>query len=104
MGQTVANFASALKDAWTRDRRAKQFYDQNPILDRIKQVEATMIGSQAQVPIHSGRSGGYTSTAAAGGALNPAGNQQTDQAIYTLVYHWFQVQLETGALNQAGGG
>lgn len=102
MPQTVANLASVLKDAWTSDRVQKQFYDENPVLERIKQVTATMIGSQAQVPIHSGRSGGYTSTNAAGGSLNPAGNQQTDQAIYTLVYHWFQVQLETGAINQAG--
>lgn len=100
--QTVANLASVLKDAWTSDRMAKQFYDENPILDKIKAVTATMIGSQAQTPIHSGRSGGYTSTSAAGGVLNPAGAQVTDQAIWTLVYHWFQVSLETGALNQAG--
>jgi hypothetical protein len=102
MAQTVANLASVLKDAWTSDRIQKQFYDENPLLEKIKPFKATMIGSQAQVPIHKYRSGGYTSTAAAGGSLNPAGNQQTDQALYTLVYHWFQVQLETGAINQAG--
>src|SRR5690348_7461268 len=102
MAQTVANLASVLKDAWTSDRIQKQFYNQNPLLDKIRSVPATMIGQQAQVPIHKYRSGGYTSTAPAGGTLNPAGNQQTDQAIYTMVYHWFQVQLEVAAINQAG--
>jgi hypothetical protein len=102
MAQTVANLSSVLKDAWTSDRIQKQFYDENPLLEKIKPFKATLIGSQAQVPIHKYRSGGYTSTAAAGGSLNPAGNQQTDQALYTLVYHWFQVALETGAINQAG--
>lgn len=103
MAQTVANLASVLKDAWTSDRLAKQFYDENPVLDDIQEVQATMIGSQAQVPIHKYNSGGYTSTSPAGGVLNPPGQVGTDQAIYTMVYHWFQVQLETGALNQTGG-
>jgi hypothetical protein len=102
MAQTVANLASVLKQAWTSDRLAKQFYDENPVLDDIRQVQATMIGSQAQVPIEKYNSGGYTSTAPAGGVLNPAGNVATDQAIYTMVYHWFQVALETAALNQTG--
>lgn len=101
MAQTVANLASVLKDAWTSERVAKQFYNANPVLDKLRKVEATMIGQQAQVPIHSGRSGGYTTTAAAGGSLNPAGNQVTNQAVYTLVYHWFQIQIETAALNQS---
>lgn len=101
MAQTVANLASVLKDAWTSERVAKQFYNANPVLDKLRKVEATMIGQQAQVPIHSGRSGGYTTTNAAGGSLNPAGNQVTNQAVYTLVYHWFQIQIETAALNQS---
>ena len=101
MAQTVANLASVLKDAWTSERVAKQFYNKNPLLDKLRKVEATMIGYQAQVPIHSGRSGGYTSTNAAGGSLNAAGNQTTAQATYTLVYHWFQINIETAALNQS---
>lgn len=103
MAQTVANMASVLKDAWTSDRLAKQFYNKNPLLDWIGEVQATMIGLQAQVPIHKYRSGGSTSTGPAGGTLNPAGNQQTDQALYTMVYLWHQVQLEVAALNQSGG-
>ena len=101
MAQTVANLSSVLKDAWTSDRIQKQFYNENPLLEWFNQVDATMIGSQAQVPIHKGRSGGYTSVGPAGGSLNPADNQKLDQAIYTMVYHWFQIQIETGALNQS---
>src|SRR5689334_7191104 len=104
MAQTVANLASILKDAWTSDRLAKQFYNKNPVLDWFREVEATMIGQQAQVPIHKYRAGGATSTAAAGGQLNTASNQQTDQATYTLVYLWRQIELEVAALNQGGGG
>ena len=70
----------------------------------MQAIEATTIGEKAIVPIHNGRSGGYTSTDAAGGSLNAAGQQEVDAAEYTLVYHWFQVQLETAALAQAAGG
>lgn len=104
MAQTVANLTDVLKEAWTSDRLEKQFYDENPFLERIEKYQATMIGEHALVPIHKGRSGGYTSTGSAGGTLNPADEQKVDQALYTLVYHWFQVDLETGALNQASTG
>lgn len=100
MAQTIANLASVMKDAWTSDRLQKQFYDENPFLKRIESVTATMIGEQAQVPIHSGRSGGFTTVLAAGGDLNPAGRQGVSQALYTMPYLWFQIALETAAINQ----
>ena len=104
MAQTVANLTDVLKEAWTSDRLEKQFYDDNPFLSRVESFEASTIGEKAIVPIHANRSGGYTSTNAAGGSLNPADEQKVDSAEYTLVYHWFQVQLETAALAQARGG
>lgn len=104
MAQTVANLTDVLKEAWTSERLEKQFYDENPFLDRIEKQQASMIGEKAIVPIHKGRSGGYTSTNAAGGSLNAADEQKVDSAEYTLIYHWFQVELETGALNQSVGG
>lgn len=103
MAQTATSLADVLKDTWTSDRIQKQFYDDHPPLERLEQVSATMMGQQAQVPIHKGRSGGYVSTGPAGGSLNPADQQRVDQAAYTMVYHWFQVDLEVSALNQAGG-
>jgi hypothetical protein len=103
MAQTVANLTDVLKEAWTSERIEKQFYDENPLFDRLQKVEATMIGEKAIVPIHKGRNGGYTSTNAAGGSLNTAGEQRVDSAEYTLVYHWLPIELEAAALNQAGG-
>jgi hypothetical protein len=101
MAQTVAGMTSVEKDAWTSQELAKSFYDHLKLLGRMRQVQATVIGLQAQVPVQKYRGvGGYTSTDAAGGVLNPAGNQQTAQATYTMVYHWFQTAIETGALNQ----
>ena len=108
MAQTVANLTDVLKEAWTSERLEKQFDDQTPFLDRISkesfEVKSARIGEKAIVPIHKGRSGGYTSTTSAGGSLNPADEQKVDSAEYTLVYHWFQIALETGALNQSVGG
>lgn len=106
MAQTIANLASVIKDAWTSDTIQKQFYNKFPLLDMFKTAPGTKVdsmGLQAQVPIHSGRGAGYTSVAAAGGNLNPATNEVTAQATYTMVYHWFQVALETAVLNQTEG-
>jgi hypothetical protein len=102
MASTVANLTSVLKDAWTSDRMVKQFYDENPLLAWFQGTSPTMIGAQAQVPIHKRRSGPSTSTNAAGGVLNPAGNQVVDQAIYTIPYLWRQINLEVAAINQTG--
>jgi hypothetical protein len=103
MAQTVANLTDVLKEAWTSERIEKQFYDENPLLSRIQKFEATMIGEKAIVPIHKGRNGGYTTTLAAGGNLNAAGNQRVDAGEQTLINHWLSIELEAAALNQAGG-
>lgn len=103
MAQTAATLLSVLREAWTSDRIQKQFLSDDSPLGRVENVvKATMIGKQAQVPIHKYGGGGYTSVGAAGGSLNPATNQQTDQALYTLIYHWYQIALELSALNQSG--
>lgn len=104
MAQTATSLASVIKDVWTSDRIQKQFEAANAPLSRLQSVQGTMIGTQAQVPIYNNRSGAYTSVGAAGGSLNPALAQQVTQATYTLVYSWFQTELETSALAQAGGG
>jgi hypothetical protein len=104
MAQTATSLASVIYDMWDSKRLAKQFEDQNLPLSRLEAVQGTMIGTQAQVGIYNNRSGAYTSVGPAGGSLNPALNQQVTQATYTLVYSWFQTELETSALAQAGGG
>jgi len=102
MATSALTIAGAVKDAWTDTELQKQFEDRNSPLSALETVRGTMIGTQAQVPILAGRAGSYTSVGAAGGALNPATGQPINQAIYTMPYSWFQVELETSALVQAG--
>lgn len=101
MAQTAASFAAVMKDVWTSDTLIKQFEDKNLPLSRFESFKATMIGTQAQVPIHNGRSFAYTSVGSAGGDLNPDQAQQVSQATYTVPQHWFLIGLETSALTQA---
>ena len=66
MAQTVANLASVIKDMWTSQRIQKQFYNQNPLLEYLKDAPGTKVdgmGLQAQVPIHSRAQRAVTSTA-----------------------------------------
>src|SRR3954462_3891811 len=102
MATSALTISGALKQAWTDEELQKQFEDRNSPLSALETVRGTMIGSQAQVPILPGRAGSYTSVGAAGGALNPATGQPVNQAVYTMPYSWFQIELETSALVQTG--
>lgn len=103
-GQTVANLSSILKEVWTADSLAKQFYDGTPWLDRLEKTNKYTIGDHASVPLWTNRGGATTVLGSAGGSLNPVSYQKTAKGTYTLAYNWAQVQLEFGALNQANGG
>lgn len=103
MPQTAVSLAQVMKEAWTSERLIKQFEDKNAPLGRIEALKGTMIGRQAQTPVWGGRSGASTSLGAGGGNLNPAQEQPTAQALWTLVYNWFQIELDTSALAQASG-
>lgn len=103
MPQTAVSLAQVMKEAWTSERLQKQFEDKNAPLGRIEALRGTMIGRQAQTPVWGGRSGASTSVGAAGGDLNPAQQQPTAQALWTLIYNWFQIELDTSALAQASG-
>jgi hypothetical protein len=100
MAQSAVSLGAVLKDVWTDQRLVDQFDRQNRMLARLERVRGTMIGNQAQVPIRAGRAGSFTSVGPAGGQLNPATHQPVNQAIYTLPYNWFQIELETSALAQ----
>lgn len=103
MAQTATSMASLLKDAWTTETLQKQFEDENAPYGKLQTVEGTMIGLQAQVPVHAERSFDITTAGAAGGSLNPATAQQVTQATYGIVQFWKQIALETSALAQATG-
>jgi hypothetical protein len=103
MAQTATSMLDVLRDNWTSDDVQKQFEANNGPLARIEKTNGTMIGAQAQTPIHKNRNlGGYTSVGAGGGSLNAAGQQAVDQATWTLTYHWLSIELDASALAQSG--
>jgi hypothetical protein len=97
------SLAQVEKEVWTSQRLQKQFEDRNVPIGKIAAMRGVMIGRQAQTPVLAGRSGAFTSVGAQGGNLNPAQNQPVAQALWTLVYNWFQIALDTSALAQASG-
>src|SRR5262245_32512904 len=102
MAQTAVSMAAVLKEAWSADRLQAQFEDKNLPLGKLEAVRGVVMGRQVQTPILSGRSGAFTSVGAAGGVLNPAQAQPVAQALWTMPYNWFQVELDTSALIQSG--
>jgi hypothetical protein len=103
VAQTATTLANVLKEAWSDDVIQKQYFADDGPLTRIESAtDAVQMGRQVQVPIWSDlNSGGYTSTSAAGGVLNTATNQATNQALFTLSQHFFPIALEFSALNQS---
>lgn len=98
--QTAAGMANVTREAWSSTDVAEQFYNENPLLAKFRAVTGTVMGGSVQVPIYEYLPGGYASTDAVGGSIQDASPASTTKATYTLVYHWFQSALETGALNQ----
>jgi hypothetical protein len=102
MAQTATTLASVLKEAWTSDRIQKQFYSGDAPLSRFEKVKSTMIGKQAQVPIHKpALPGSRRSVRPAARSTRRA--TRVDQAAYTLVTLGQPISIELSALNQAGG-
>lgn len=104
MPASVASYLDLAKEVWTDDEMVKQFYDENPWLDRLEKQQRTIIGKRAQVPIHRGRAGGTTVLDSAGGTINPSSAEVVDQAQYNLSYNYFPVGIQFGALNEVTGG
>lgn len=100
---SATTLADLLKQAWTDETLKKQFEDENLPYAKLQSLTGTMIGLQAQVPIHADRSYDITTVGAAGGNLNPATMQQVTRATYGIVQFWKQIALETSALAQASG-
>lgn len=103
MAQT-ATVLSVLREGWTDDRLQAQMENENFPLSRFESVRGTAIGSQAQVPILTGRSGSFTTVGATGGNINPPLHQPTAKATYTLPYHWFHIATDASAIAQSKGG
>jgi hypothetical protein len=104
MAQTVANITDALKQVWTSDRLVEQLYQDNPLLETLEKTKRFSIGKEAIVPVHKGRSGGYSAKPDSGGTLNAADEQKVDSASYDFKNHWFQIELEAAAIAKTEGG
>lgn len=105
MAADYTAYEAALKEVWTSDRLEKQFYDKNPTLQKLEKGSAQhTIGDKAIVPVHTGRSGGYSVVPRTGSqALNPADEQKIAQAQYTWTYHWFQIGIEKSTVDETKG-
>lgn len=79
-------------------------YDQQDWLQRIEKTDKYTEGRKAYVPIHKGRSGGFSVKSSAGGTLNAADYQKVDHAEYTIPYNYQQTSVEVAAYNEAAGG
>lgn len=103
----VADFAAyddIMKEVWTQDRLERQFYDGNILLDEIEKTSKYRIGKKALVPVHTGRSGGYTAVPEAGStSLNGADSQKIGSAEFKHTRHWFQVEIDTNAITSSEG-
>lgn len=109
MSQTVSNLADVMMEVFTGDRLEKQFFNEFRVFDRLKRVSTWTHGKYAKVPLHTGRSGGYSVRSSAGtsaGAttLNAADEQKVDAATYTVAYNYHQIEIEVAAINEATGG
>ena len=104
MAQTVSNLSEVMKEVFTEDRLVKQFYDEQDWLQRVQKTSRWTEGRKAYVPLHKGRSGGFSVKPSSGGTLNAADEQKVDHAEYTIPYNYQQIQTEIAAYNEAAGG
>jgi hypothetical protein len=105
MSQTVANLADVMMEVFTGDRLEKQFFNEFRVFNRIKKAPNSWLhGKYAKVPLHVGRSGGYSVKGSQGGALNGADEQKVDSATFTVGYNYHEIEVEIAAINEAVGG
>lgn len=105
MSQTASTLTSILYERWTDTELQKQYLDDDSFVAQFQGIKATMIGRQAQTPIWGDlNSGGFTVTSSAGGAINTASNQGSNQAVWTLTQQIFPIGVEFSALNQSDDG
>lgn len=105
MAADFTAYQAVMKEQWTSDSLEKQFYADHPILDTIlKGSPSYSIGEYAIVPVHTGRSGGYSVVPRTGStALNAADEQKVNQAQYTWTNHWFQVEIDESTVKETKG-
>jgi hypothetical protein len=105
MSQTVSNLADIMKEVFTGDKLEKLFFNEFRVFNRLKRASFDVEhGKYVKVPLHVGRSGGYSIKGSQGGQLNGADEQKVDAATYTVAYNYHEIELEIAAINEATGG
>lgn len=99
-----STYLELLKETFSSDDLEAMFWTQTKVLDKVENVgDAFTIGEKVIVPALVDFSGGYSVKDKAGGTLNAADHIKPDTLEYEIVYHYFQVGVEFGLLNQANG-
>lgn len=105
MSQTVANLATIMKEVFTADKLEKLFFNEFRVFNRLKRASFDVEhGKYVKVPLHVGRSGGYSIKGSQGGALNGADEQKVNSATYTVGYNYHEIETEIATINEATGG
>lgn len=91
MGSTLTTFDAILKEDYLGPIR-DQIYNSHVLLKRLEKNEEDVGGSEAVVPLHTGRNSGIGARAD-GGALPTAGNQQYANAKYKCAYNYGRIQF-----------
>lgn len=104
MAVSSADYEEVMKEIWTQDTLEQQFHDGDGVLDQVEKTNKYNIGKQASVPTHMERSGGYTIVPPGGSSsLNGSDKQKVDKAVYNYARHWFEIQLDTAAIERSEG-
>lgn len=90
-GATITTISNILKNAYMPPVR-EQLNSEVMILDKLDVDQESLVGTQAVVPLHTGRSGGIGARPE-GGALPDPGNQAYLQAVYDLKYLYGRVRV-----------
>jgi hypothetical protein len=99
MAADNTSIAASLKETFTEERLAEQFYNQNPFYQRIKKLKNTKVGKGARTPIETSLPGGFSALPASGGQLNSAGHTGMDEAEWQYKHFYQPVEIESAAID-----
>jgi hypothetical protein len=99
MGATLTTLNAVLKNLYLPPL-AEQVNNEVLPLQRWDHSAAELVGLQAVVPLHSGRSGAYGARPE-NGTLPTAANQVYAQAVYDLTYHYGSIEITGPAIKKS---
>lgn len=99
MAATVATMNDALMRVYHKEQLVKQFYAEDPLLDRIRSQTRHEVGETCRVVLQTSRNGGTSFVPDAGSDnLTPAGSQGLNKAEYNYTNGYQQVSFQETVL------